>query len=177
VTPEQVERNRAMQAQLYGEALGDLFRRIAEALGLTQARLAATIGLSAPMLSQLISAQRVKIGNPAVMQRVQSLAELAAEAGGGRLPPAELARRLDVISGAQSVLTQTTRAGLSGEPQAAAKAIRALLRRTASEDELRSAVRTLESEHPALAELLRVYGLDSPDAAAAHFENVQRTSS
>lgn len=177
MTPEQLERNRALQAELYGEPLGDQLRRIAEALGLTQARLAATIGLSAPMLSQLISAQRVKIGNPAVMQRVQALAELAAEASGGWLPAAELNRRLDVISGSQSVLTQTTRAGLSGDPQASATAIRALLRQTATENELRSAIQLLGRDHPALAEVLRVYGLDPLEVAAAHFENVQRAAS
>lgn len=71
---------REQQRSLYGEPLGDLLTRIMKALDLTQGRLAEIVGLSAPMLSQLMSAQRVKIGNPAVLQRIQTLIGLADEA-------------------------------------------------------------------------------------------------
>ena len=76
---ESTARARELQRSWYGEPLGALFRRLIDDLGLNQARLAAVLGLSAPMLSQLMSGQRAKIGNPAVVQRVQALQELASQ--------------------------------------------------------------------------------------------------
>ena len=75
-----VEQNREVQRQLYGEPLGDLAGRIRAALALTQAGLAEVLGLSTPMLSQLLSRQRAKIGNSQVLGRLQAFSELAAEA-------------------------------------------------------------------------------------------------
>src|SRR4051812_2493522 len=77
MTAEEV---RAQQAALYGEPLNVRFGRVLEAFGIPQSRLAAVIGLSAPMLSQLASAQRVKISNPAVYARLLRLEELAGTA-------------------------------------------------------------------------------------------------
>lgn len=74
--------NLEQQRALYGEPLRDLADRVMGALGLTQGRLAEALGLSAPMLSQLLSGRRVKIGNPAVVPRLQSLLDLADEAPG-----------------------------------------------------------------------------------------------
>ncbi len=65
------------QRALYGEPWSQRFGRLMATYRLSQARLAAVIGLSAPMLSQLISGQRVKIGNPAVFGRIVSLEQLA----------------------------------------------------------------------------------------------------
>ena len=67
------EEARELQRGWYGEPLGELFRRLIADLGLNQSRLAAVLGLSAPMLSQLMSGQRAKIGNPDVAQRLQAL--------------------------------------------------------------------------------------------------------
>lgn len=61
---EATARARELQRNWYGEPLGALFRRLIDDLGLNQARLAGVLGLSAPMLSQLMSGQRAKIGNP-----------------------------------------------------------------------------------------------------------------
>lgn len=72
---------------------------------LTQARLAAVIGLSAPMVSQLISGQRVKISNPAVFARVVRLEELAGSAGVRAGEPAEIARVLADVAAATPTLT------------------------------------------------------------------------
>ena len=72
---EATARARELQRNWYGEPLGALFRKLIDDLGLNQARLAGVLGLSAPMLSQLMSGQRAKIGNPAVVQRVQALQE------------------------------------------------------------------------------------------------------
>lgn len=74
---DQTALNIQQQIELYGEPLGETVRRVLGPLGLTQGGLAELIGLSAPMLSQLVSAQRVKIGNPAVMSRLRAASELA----------------------------------------------------------------------------------------------------
>src|SRR3954447_10448928 len=68
-----IARNRGRQRELYGAPLGDRLRRLTGVLGITQGRLAHTLGLSPAMLSQLASARRVKIGDPAVLARLQLL--------------------------------------------------------------------------------------------------------
>ncbi len=72
--------NRHRQRELYGSPLGDRVRRLTGALGITQARLARTLGVSPAMLSQLASARRVKIGDPAVLARLQLLDQRCAAA-------------------------------------------------------------------------------------------------
>ncbi len=62
--------NRERQRELYGAPLGDHVRRLTSALGISQSRLARTLGISPAMLSQLVSARRVKIGDPAVLTRL-----------------------------------------------------------------------------------------------------------
>ncbi|HEY4421663.1 MAG TPA: XRE family transcriptional regulator [Pseudonocardia sp.] len=62
--------NRERQRELYGAPLGDRVRRLTSALGISQSRLARTLGISPAMLSQLVSARRVKIGDPAVLARL-----------------------------------------------------------------------------------------------------------
>ncbi|PZU44214.1 MAG: hypothetical protein DI571_07815, partial [Arsenicicoccus sp.] len=60
----EVERTVAAQVELYGEPLADVVARLTAGLGLSQAQLARTLGMSPPMLSQLGSGKRAKIGNP-----------------------------------------------------------------------------------------------------------------
>ena len=67
------------QVELYGEPLRDRFRRVIDVYGISQRRLAGVLGLSAPMLSQLISATRTKIGNPAVYERLVLLEQRAGD--------------------------------------------------------------------------------------------------
>ncbi|MHA6620955.1 helix-turn-helix domain-containing protein [Pseudonocardia sp. DLS-67] len=62
--------NQERQRELYGAPLGERVRRLTGALGISQARLARTLGMSPAMLSQLVSARRVKIGDPAVLARM-----------------------------------------------------------------------------------------------------------
>jgi transcriptional regulator with XRE-family HTH domain len=71
----------ARQTEIYGESWSDRLHRLMTAYRLSQAKLAAVIGLSAPMLSQLISGQRVKISNPAVYGRIVALEEASADPG------------------------------------------------------------------------------------------------
>jgi transcriptional regulator with XRE-family HTH domain len=68
-----VTANRERQRELYGVVLGDLVRSLTGALHVSQARLAQALGVSPAMLSQLASARRVKIGDPAVLARLRLL--------------------------------------------------------------------------------------------------------
>lgn len=93
------------QVDLYGLSWSDRLHRLMAVYRLTQARLAAVIGLSAPMVSQLISGQRVKISNPAVYGRVVRLEELAGSPGVRAGDPAEIARVLADVTAATPTLT------------------------------------------------------------------------
>lgn len=134
---EATARARELQRSWYGEPLGALFRRLIDDLGLNQARLAAVLGLSAPMLSQLMSGQRAKIGNPAVVQRVQALQELAGLVADGSVSAAEATDRMDEIKKSQggSVLTGTSQTTTSsGAPtvRRVVREIQSLLRSVAA---------------------------------------------
>lgn len=167
---------RELQRGWYGEPLGDLFRRLIADLGLNQARLAGVLGLSAPMLSQLMSGQRAKIGNPAVVQRLQALQELAAQVADGRTGAMEAADRMEEIreSAGSSVLGTTTHSSTAGTATAPARqvvrGIQAVLRSVASASEIERAAVALAPAHPQLAEFLRVYGAGRTGDAVAHYE-------
>ena len=130
------------QRQIYGAPLGDIAHHVMDRLGLTQGRLAEALGLSAPMLSQLMSGQRVKIGNPSVVQRLQSLSELAEEAAG--LGGEAVADRIAGIRGESATI--------SGRRTDTAVAVQAL-RGAAPAEELRRLAALTGA--PALAGLLR----------------------
>jgi predicted transcriptional regulator len=168
------DRAREQQRGWYGEPLGELFRGLIADLGLNQARLAAVLGLSAPMLSQLMSGQRAKIGNPAVVQRLQSLRELTDRIADGTLTSAEAAARMEEIrasAGSALIGTASTRTTAHGAPpRRVVREIQSLLRSLASADDLLAAAGTLAADHPELAEFLRVYGAGRTDDAVAHFE-------
>jgi predicted DNA-binding protein (UPF0251 family) len=93
------------QVDLYGLSWSERLHRLMTAYGLTQGRLAAVIGLSAPMVSQLISGQRVKISNPAVYGRVVRLEELAGSPAVRAGDPAEIARVLADVAAVTPTLT------------------------------------------------------------------------
>lgn len=97
--------NTAAQRELYGAPLGELCHEVMVALGMTQGRLAEVLGISAPMLSQLMSGRRVKIGNPAAVHRLQALLELAPQAQALGAP--ELAARVEAVRGEAPTLTTT----------------------------------------------------------------------
>jgi transcriptional regulator with XRE-family HTH domain len=172
---EAAARARELQRGWYGEPLGDVFRGLMEDLNLNQARLAGVLGLSAPMLSQLMSGQRAKIGNPAVAQRLQALRELAGEVTDGRATTDEAADRMERIrlSEGSSVLTprHSTFSGISVPPaRRIVREIQLLVRSMASADEINEAADALASTQPHLAEFLRVYGAGRTDDAVAHYE-------
>ncbi len=164
-----VERNREQQAAVYGEPLAALLGRVVEQLGLTQARIAGILGLSAPMISQLISARRVKIGNPVAVQRLQSLAELASRVSAGHVPMAEVESRLAEI-GAQSAVVSRSTTGGALPPRAGARAVQAVFRAVASAEDLLDAASMVKDKYPEIAMMLRVYGAGRTGDAVAHFE-------
>lgn len=145
VDPE-VERNLAQQATLYGEPLGPLLRRLCEHFGITQARMAEVLGLSAPMLSQLMSGRRVKIGNPAVVARLQHLVELARS--GGTLPPEAAAEQLREVQEAERTLTGSRPTAV--DPSTLLGGLRSL----ASPEQLRASAQAVAPIAPALADVL-----------------------
>lgn len=161
-----VQRNREQQAQWYGEPVGDTVRRITAALGLTQGQLAAVVGLSAPMLSQLASGQRVKIANPGVLSRLQAITALADDPGTLDLSRTEVTRRVAAVRDVDASGVLTTGSAAAGRGPEAAQA---LLRAVASAAELERAAGLLDAAHPALAQVLRVYGLGRTQEARAHW--------
>jgi predicted transcriptional regulator len=175
---ETTARARELQRSWYGEPLGALFRRLIDDLGLNQARLAGVLGLSAPMLSQLMSGQRAKIGNPAVVQRVQALQELAGQVADGSVSAVEATTRMEEIKKSQggSVLTGTSHStGTSGAPtvRRVVREIQSLLRSVSAAGDIIDAADSLAPTHPELAEFLRVYGAGRTADAVSHFESHQ----
>ncbi|MFH8367933.1 helix-turn-helix domain-containing protein [Streptomyces sp. NPDC018031] len=169
-------RARELQRSWYGEPLGALFRRLIDDLGLNQARLASVLGLSAPMLSQLMSGQRAKIGNPAVVQRVQALQELSSQVADGRVSAAEAAERMEEIkkSAGGSVLnTQPTASTGAPTVRRVVREIQSLLRSVSAAGDIIEAADSLAPTHPELAEFLRVYGAGRTADAVAHYESHQ----
>ena len=164
-----VERNKEAQREAYGEPLAEAFRRLMGAFELTQAGLARVLGMSPPMLSQLVNAQRVKIGNPAVLHRMQALEELVEAVRAGTVSTGEVAARLDSIQAATGRWTRTdAHVGPTGDATVV-DGVRNLLRAVSSGQELRAAAALLEPEHPGLAEVLRTYGMGPHEAAREHF--------
>lgn len=172
---EATARARELQRSWYGEPLGALFRRLIDDLGLNQARLAGVLGLSAPMLSQLMSGQRAKIGNPAVVQRVQLLQELSGLVADGTVSAGEATERMEEIRRSQggSVLSNTAQTtNSSGVPtvRRVVREIQSLLRSVAAAGDIIEAADSLAPSHPELAEFLRVYGAGRTADAVAHYQ-------
>lgn len=162
---EQQRLNRSEQERLYGAPLGDLLGEVATVMGLTQSRIAGLLGLSAPMVSQLASGHRVKIGNPAAVARLQRLIAVTEEVREGR---AEVDAAVAALEDERDehVLTRTSQL----TRRCGAADVQQLLRAVAPVSEFRHAADLLAERHPAIAELLRVYGTGGGDEARAHYE-------
>ena len=160
-------RNQAVQSELYGAPLGELLDDLTAAFGVSRGTLAQTLGLSAPMLSQLASGHRVKIGNPSAVHRLQRMVAALPDIHAGRLDPGEAMRSIEAESPGQ-VLTRTSelvrRRGAADVAQ--------VLRSAASADELAQAAALLDERFPELAEVLRVYGTGRAEQAVLHYERV-----
>ncbi len=163
-----LQQNREAQRRLYGAPLGELLGGHAARLGLTQARLAALLGVSPPMLSQLMNARRIKIGNPAAAHRLQVLHELAPEVESGAMTLDELVAAVESTHG-EDVLTTRTSARTSTRERVGL--LQEVFREAASASEHLDAAALLQDEHPRIAELLRVYGAERTADAVAHLES------
>ena len=158
-------RSRQEQTRLYGAPLGDLVGELGETLGVSQARIAKLVGISAPMLSQLASGHRVKIGNPTAVVRLQHLLGGARDVAAGRENAADVVAGLEGER-ADQILTRSSQVS----SRRGAAEIQHLLRAVASAEELLAAAALLADEHPGLAEVVRVYGAGRNDEALAHFD-------
>ncbi|GAA2905039.1 hypothetical protein GCM10010472_74100 [Pseudonocardia halophobica] len=91
---DRLAENRERQRALYGTPLAERVHRMLRVLGITQGTLAATLGMSPAMLSQLVSAKRVKIGDPAVLAR---LLLLDGRCAAGPVAPEDVSALLDEV--------------------------------------------------------------------------------
>jgi transcriptional regulator with XRE-family HTH domain len=145
----------ARQRAIYGISLSERIGTLMATYRLSQRSLARVLGLSAPMLSQLINAQRIKIGNPAVYERLVMLEE--------RQDEQDLGRVLSEVEASEPVLNTHTSRGRQPDAGAGPEADPALrLGRLATGDQLRA---TALAARAAGAEALAAV-LDR--AAAAH---------
>lgn len=90
---ETVRRNLDKQREYYGELFGERARRVVVGYNISQAQLADALGVSAPMLSQVMSGRRQKMGNPAAWARLLLLERTLLTAPG----PAQLQEGLAQI--------------------------------------------------------------------------------
>lgn len=190
VAEDTIVRNRALQTEWYGEPLGERVRPLLDRLGMSQSGLAGVLGLSAPMLSQLMSGQRAKISNPAVLHRLMAVEDLVAGPGFDALGAAGIQARLEEIKADSAATTSGMRGTVSGRvpvgpapagPEGAAeraggraaaepaRLVQALLREVASAAEIEAAAGLIAGRFPDLAEVLRVYGAGRTSEAEAHF--------
>ncbi|MDQ4105478.1 MAG: helix-turn-helix domain-containing protein [Actinomycetota bacterium] len=151
-----VARNVALQREWYGEPLGDRVRRLVVAFDVSQAQLAEVLGLSAPMLSQLMSGRRAKIGNPAVLARMVMLERrvLTPEVASG--DPAAIRAALEEVRDSRPTVSRPT---VSRETlpvgEHGGEVLVSALRAMADPAELAAAARLLEEGFPLIAALLR----------------------
>jgi transcriptional regulator with XRE-family HTH domain len=150
-----VQRNLALQREWYGEPLGDRVRRLVVAFDVSQANLADVLGISAPMLSQVMSGRRAKIGNPAVLARLIMLERkvLIPDVAAGKREAMQ--RALDEVRESKPSVTRDSLPVDVGRNDRVAVTA---LRRVAEAADLTAAADLLDGKFPDLAELLRRAG-------------------
>ncbi|WET81738.1 helix-turn-helix transcriptional regulator [Amycolatopsis sp. QT-25] len=147
-----VQRNIALQKEWYGEPLGDRVRRLVVAFDISQAFLAEVLGISAPMLSQVMSGRRAKIGNPVVLAKMIMLERkvlVPAVAAGDRKAMQEALE--DVRDSRPTVGRDSIPVGAVADDQGVLVALRDI----GEDEDLTEAAKLLDDNFPALADLLR----------------------
>jgi transcriptional regulator with XRE-family HTH domain len=147
-----VQRNLALQREWYGEPLGDRVRRLVVAFNVSQAQLADVLGISAPMLSQVMSGRRAKIGNPSVLARMIMLERKVLTPDVATGAPEALQRALDEVRDSKPTVSRDS---LPVNVADAEAVVFPYLRSVADRRELSQAADVLGEDFPALAELLR----------------------
>lgn len=151
-----VQRNIAQQREWYGEPLGDRVRRLVVAFDVSQAGLAEVLGISPPMLSQLMSGRRAKIGNPAVLARMVMLERRVLTPDVASGDPAAVRRALDEVRDSRPTVSRGSLPVDEGELDGGTdEGVLLALRRVAGRDELRDAAELLAGRFPTVAGLLR----------------------
>ncbi|GAB2985747.1 helix-turn-helix transcriptional regulator [Actinosynnema sp. NPDC050801] len=150
-----VQRNLALQREWYGEPLGDRVRRLVVAFSVSQAQLADVLGISAPMLSQVMSGRRAKIGNPSVLARMIMLERKVLTPDVASGAPEALQRALEDVRQSKPTVSRDSLPVNAADAEAV---VFPFLRRLADRRELSQAADVLGEDFPALAELLRRAG-------------------
>lgn len=147
-----VRRNLALQRQWYGEPLGDRVRRLVVAFRISQAQLADVLGLSAPMLSQVMSGRRAKIGNPSVLARLVMLERKVLIPGVAAGDSDAIQHALKDVRESQPSLGRDNLPVMQASSEESAWPV---LREVAKPSELEAAAAMIDGHYPALASLLR----------------------
>jgi transcriptional regulator with XRE-family HTH domain len=150
-----VQRNIALQREWYGEPLGDRVRRLVVAFNVSQAFLAEVLGISAPMLSQVMSGRRAKIGNPVVLARMIMLERKCL------IPEVAAGRKEALTAALEDVRDSRPTVGRDSIPVGAVADdhhVLVALREIAEDEDLTEAAKRLDQDFPALADLLRRAG-------------------
>jgi transcriptional regulator with XRE-family HTH domain len=153
-----VQRNVALQKEWYGEPLGDRVRRLVVAFAVSQAQLADVLGISPPMLSQLMSGRRAKIGNPAVLARMVMLERRVLTPDVASGDPAAIRRALEEVRDSHPTVTRGSIPVDEGESE---DSVLVALRTAAGRDELIGAAEVLDGRFPSVAALLRKAAAES----------------
>ena len=150
--PKIVQRNLALQREWYGEPLGDRVRRLVRAFNISQAYLADVLGISAPMLSQVMSGRRAKIGNPSVLARLIMLERkvLIPDVASGK--PDAMKQAMDDVRDSRP---QVGRDVLPVDGSSDANTAVAALRNILSSNDLLTAAYLVDEDFPELSDLLR----------------------
>ncbi|GLZ31181.1 DNA-binding protein [Lentzea sp. NBRC 105346] len=148
-----VQRNLALQREWYGEPLGDRVRRLVVAFNVSQAQLADVLGISAPMLSQVMSGRRAKIGNPAVLARMIMLERKVLTPDVATGAPEALQRALDDVRESKPTVSRDS-LPVNGDEASGLL----VLRSVADRAELVQAADMLSEDFPHIADLLRKAG-------------------
>lgn len=171
---EDLVANRHRQAQLYGAPLATVIEGIGHSLGMTQGRIAQVVGLSAPMLSHLVSGRRVKIGNPMAHARLTQLRALAEDVAAGRVSAEQAVAVVPQIAASQDSWTTSRALAAPGpvDEVTVVREVQELFRTVADAADWLAAADAVATEHPAIAEVLRVYGAARTATAQEHWHRL-----
>ncbi|MQA60843.1 MAG: XRE family transcriptional regulator [Actinophytocola sp.] len=153
-----VQKNVELQRQWYGEPLGDRVRRLVVAFDVSQAFLADVLGISAPMLSQVMSGRRAKIGNPAVLARLIMLERKILTPGVASGEQSAIDAAMEDVRESNPTVGRDT---FPVHPGIDERTLLAALRDIAEDENLADAADRLEEDFPAIADLLRRAGKNS----------------
>ncbi|GAB2867727.1 threonine dehydratase [Nocardioides pacificus] len=94
---DDVSARRSQQAELYGESVDVLARRLHQVLGLPAHEVASTIGVSGPMFTQVLEGRRSRFGNPLAILRLRMLHDFLGHLEAGVADRADIALTLAQI--------------------------------------------------------------------------------